>query len=122
MIQISLTTALALYSSILLAMILCIWAYTEISVRRSQRAIEKQFLWRCVFCGYIYLDEAAEKLSQCPRCRSFNSVEDKHARYVQAYASHTASEDHENDDALAPRRNPSHRKRPQQRRRGPRRR
>ena len=122
MIQISLTTALVLYSSVLLILLLLIWIYTEVSVRRSYRVLEKQFLWRCVFCGYIYLDEAAETLSQCPRCHSFSSVDDKHARYVTTHAS-TASQDRDGTDpADAPRRNPSHRKRPHQRRRGPRRR
>ena len=121
MIQISLTTALALYSSILIGMVFCIWAYTEVSVSRSQRVIEKQFLWRCVFCGYIYLDEAAEKLSQCPRCHSYSSVEDKHARYVPPTLPRQETAPLE-DDLFEPRRNPSHRKRPNQRRRGPRRR
>jgi len=122
MIQISLTTALALYSSVLLAMILFIWAYTEVSVWRSHRVLEKQFLWRCVFCGYIYLDEAAEKLSKCPRCHSYSSVEDKHARYIRTHPSLPDSEEDDKEDALAPRRNPSHRKHPHQRRRGPRKR
>lgn len=121
MIQISLTTALALYSSILIGMVFCIWAYTEVSVSRSQRVIEKQFLWRCVFCGYIYLDEAAEKLSQCPRCHSYSSVEDKHAKYVPPSPVQFDAEPLD-EYAGEPRRNPSHRKRPNQRRRGPRRR
>jgi predicted nucleic acid-binding Zn-ribbon protein len=94
MIQISLTTALILYSG---------------------------FLWRCVFCGYIYLDEAAEKLSQCPRCHSYSSEEDTHARYVKTRPSHFAVGPQEAAESLEPRRNPSHRKRPHQRRRGPRR-
>jgi len=122
MIQISLTAALILYSSVLLILLLFIWGYTEISVRRSHRILEKQFLWRCVFCGYIYLDEAAETLSRCPRCHSFSSAEDKHARYVRTHASTSSPEKSAMDEALMPRRNPSHRKRPHQRRRGPRKR
>jgi phage FluMu protein Com len=122
MIQISLTTALVLYSSVLLILLLLIWIYTEVSVRRSYRVLEKQFLWRCVFCSYIYLDEAAETLSQCPRCHSFSSVDDKHARYVTTHASAASQDRGGTDGADTPRRNPSHRKRPQQRRRGPRRR
>jgi len=82
MIQIALTHALALYSAILGLLITAIWVYTELTVRRHHRFLEKQFLWRCVFCGYTYLDESAEKVSQCPRCASFNSLDDKHARFV----------------------------------------
>jgi acetyl-CoA carboxylase beta subunit len=122
MIQISLTTALALYSFVLLLMLFFIWAYTEVSVRHSQRQIEKQFLWRCVFCGYIYLDEVADTLSCCPRCNSFSSVEDKRARYIDELPSRNESDEPDYDSELMPRRNPSHRKRPNQRRRGPRKR
>jgi len=124
MIPISLTTALVIYSTILGILVLAIWIYTEVTVRRSYHAMGKQFLWRCVFCGYTYLDEEAEKLSQCPRCESFNSVTDKKARFVKDRPSKpekgekkTASETEGKTQ-----RNTSHRKRPHQRHRGPRRR
>lgn len=122
MIQISLTTALVFYSALLGFLVLVIWTYTEISVRRSHRILEQQFLWRCVFCGYIYLDEAAEDLSQCPRCRSYNSITDRHARYVETPVAWTepAPAHAAGSDDLP--RNTSHRKRPHQRRRGPRKR
>jgi hypothetical protein len=116
MIEISLTTALMFYSCLLGVFVLGIWAYTEISVRRSYYVLEKQFLWRCVFCGYTYLDEDAEKISQCPRCDSFNSAEDRRAKFVRVAVA---------DDAAAElqqaQRNSSHRKKPHQRTRGPRR-
>ena len=64
-----------------------------------------------------YLDEHAESLSECPQCGSFNSVDDRHARYVKSPA--PRGEEHEKGASPAPRRNTSHRKRPHQRRRGP---
>lgn len=121
MIEISLSTALVLYSAILGAMVFAIWLYTEVTVRRSYRVLEKQHLWRCVFCGYIYLDEDADTVSQCPQCESFNSVTDKRARYVPTRRAQREEKKPE-EKAEEPRRNPSHRKRPQQRRRGPRKR
>ena len=120
MIPISLTTALALYSAVLGVLALGIWLYTEATVRRSYRALGKQFLWRCVFCGYVYLDEGAEQLSQCPRCESFNSVSDAKARFVSSRAA--PPETGQGETAEEPQRNTSHRKRPHQRHRGPRRR
>jgi len=120
MIQISLTEALALYSAILGLMVLTIWAYTELVTRRSYRVLEKQHLWRCVYCGYVYLDEEAETLSPCPQCESINSSGDKRARYVKTRRT-TASKEAATADTDR-RRNSSHRKRPHQRRRGPRRR
>lgn len=121
MIQIQLTTAVALYSAILCGMILAIWVYTEVTVRQSHRFLGNQFLWRCVFCGYTYLDEHAEAVSQCPRCASFNSLEDRDAKVVQPRTRlHTSESDR--GQPLAEHRNPSRRRRPHQRRRGPRRR
>lgn len=120
MIAIELKWALLLYASVLGAMVVFVWAYTEVTVWRPHRYLGQQFLWRCMFCGYTYLDESHEHLSQCPRCQSFNSAADANVRFVptkgEAMPEALAS------DGLDSRRNPSRRKRPHQRRRGPRRR
>ncbi len=119
MIQLEIGQALILYSGILLVLAAGIWLYTEISAWRSHRTLGKQYLWRCVFCGFSYLDEQAETLSKCPRCESLNSATDKHARVVRVRGDVC---DKPAQDAAAPRRNTSKRKRPTQRRRGPRKR
>ena len=46
MIQISLPTALAFYSAILGVILVAIWAFTEVSVRRSYHVIREKFLNR----------------------------------------------------------------------------
>ena len=115
MIEIELKWALVLYSGILAAIGLFIWSYTELSVRRPQQYLGKQFLWRCSFCGYTYLDETDEKLSKCPRCESFVAATDSQARFVPVDAPVPVNE-HDSG------RNTSRQKRPHQRRRGPRRR
>lgn len=120
MIQLELTTALALYSAVLAALGAGIWIYTEFSVLRPQRNLGRQFLWRCVYCGYSYLDEHADRLSQCPRCESYNTVEEKEGR--QDPNLRHAVESAPGDERPKGRRNPSIKKRPHQRRRGPRRR
>lgn len=120
MIEISLTTALVFYSTLLGLMAFGIWIYTEITVRRTFNVLENQFLWKCVFCGYLYLDEEAESLSKCPRCESFNSVEDAKARLVKPRV-HKAEAGHAEEPEVE-QRNTSRRKRPHQRHRGPRRR
>ena len=116
MIQISLSTAIGVYSTILGVVVVAIWIYTEISVRRSYHVLEKQFLWRCVYCAYTYLDEAAETVSECPRCGSFNSVDDHGARFVVERAHSRRHVVEEVRDKAA--RNPSRRKRPHRKRRG----
>lgn len=121
MIEISLSAAMALYSAVIACGALAIWLYTELRTRHVHRFLEKQHVWHCVFCAFTYLDEEAEVLSQCPRCQSFNSAADKNAKPIPPNlpsepVPETGSEE------LAPRRNPSHRKRPHAQNRGPRRR
>lgn len=120
MIPLTLTQALGLYSIVLGLMVLAIWIYTEVSVWRPIRVLERQHVWRCTFCGYTYLDESGDYLSKCPRCESINSAEDKNAKLVRMrIPAEDKTHDGDEDDQ---RRNPSRRKRPHQRRRGPRRR
>lgn len=117
MITIELPQALALYSIILGAVAAGIWLYTEIGVRRPQRRLGQQFLWKCTYCSCTYLDEQAEQLSQCPRCENFNAAGESAVFAVRDDGSRSAL-------APAPEsaRNTSRRKRHHQSRRGPRRR
>ena len=115
MIEIELKWALVLYSGTLGAIAIFILFYTELAVRRPQQYLGKQFLWRCSFCGYTYLDESDEEISKCPRCESFVAATDTRARFVPVDAPEPAPL-HEAG------RNTSRRKRHHQRRRGPRRR
>lgn len=117
MIEIELKWALVLYSGVLGAIVLFIWVYTELTVRRPQRYFGQQFLWRCTFCGYTYLDESGQQYSTCPRCESIVAANDAHARVVPVQSEPAAEE-----SGGPPGRNTSRRKRPHQRRRGPRRR
>ena len=121
MIAITLTQALVLYAVVLGALIAVIWVYTELSTRRTQRFLEKQYLWQCVFCGYTYLDDSGQTLSECPRCHSFNSTADKHSKAIVTREDKRRILAHE-EAHEKPRRNPSQRKHPRAKRRGPRRR
>ncbi len=119
MIELDLRWALLLYISVVGAIFVGIWIYTALTVYRPQRFLGKQYLWRCVFCGFSYLDDTDDTLSLCPRCGSYNSAEDKSAREAPPLRTVRESESAETK-SLPPRKNPSHRKRPHQRRRGPR--
>jgi hypothetical protein len=121
MIQLEITQAIVLYTGLLAVLALAIWIYTAATTWRVQRGLGKQFLWRCTFCGISYLDESGEDLSQCPRCGSFNSVEDTNAREVPARPVRPDKREIHTAPA-GKQRNPSRRNRPTQRRRGPRKR
>ena len=121
MIEIQLKHAVPLYSALLGVVFLAIWIYTEITTRRTYRHFSEQFLWRCTFCGYAYLDEDAEVVSPCPRCGSYNEPGRKRSRALRAASGQTGEKKTSDEDEKS-KRNPSRRKRPHQRRRGPRRR
>lgn len=118
MIEIDLSTAIVLYSSVLAVLVGGLWMYTELTVRRPQQYLGKQFLWKCNICGLSYLDEEATRLSQCPRCSSYITPDQKIAR--DAAERETAAASAEADQES--RRNPSKGKRRGQRHRGGRRR
>ena len=123
MIQIGLTTALLIYGSIIVIGAVFLYFISELRATQVYRVLEKQFLWRCAFCGFLYLDENAGDLSQCPRCQSFNSGKDGQDKAV-VHARHTPPQETvktPDDDTADPRRNPSRRKR-HGGKRGPRRR
>jgi len=126
MIEISLSTALAIYSALIGIGALGIWLYTEVSVQRHYQVLEKQYLWRCAYCAFTYLDEESEVYSVCPRCESINSIADHKTKFVPVPQHKLQSvntwHDAGIDDNEDSRRNPSRRKRPQARNKGPRRR
>ncbi len=125
MIQISLTNAIFVYGAVMVVVFVLLYTTSELRARNVYRVLEKQFLWRCSYCGFLYLDEDSLALSQCPRCESFNAHADAQDRLVSASRERIVAlepETIQSDDEQAPRRNPARRKRTHQTRRGPRRR
>ena len=80
MIEITISTAVLLYGAIILTGFLFLYMVSELRARHVYRVLEKQFMWRCAFCGFLYLDEDAVMLSKCPRCESYNTMEDARTR------------------------------------------
>jgi len=109
-----------MYSVVVGLLVLGIWLYTEISVRRPQRALGKQFIWHCTICGFTYLDDEAQNLSECPQCGTLISIADQGVREGQRPP--PAPVVPPEKDKSEERAGGSKRKRPHARRRGPRRR
>ncbi|NLN93059.1 MAG: hypothetical protein GX130_07125 [Candidatus Hydrogenedens sp.] len=124
MIQITLGTALLIYGTLIIVGFAVLSILGELRATGVYSSLEKQFMWRCIFCNFLYLDEEAVTLSQCPRCGSFNKSREAQDETVSASREQWAPETPQGpaDPAEMPRRNPSRRKRPGQTRRGPRRR
>lgn len=127
MIEITFTSAVLVYGAFILAGFMFLYMISELRARHVYRVLERQFLWRCAFCSFLYLDEDAATLSQCPRCGSYNTIADGQDRAVGRSRSHLVAAEAElaaleKEDDTVPRRNSARRKRPGQTRRGPRRR
>jgi len=119
MIEISFTAALGFYGALIVGGAIAIWIYTEISTAQAHKVLGKQNLWRCAYCAFSWLDDAMEPVSKCPRCASLNHAADPSVRPA-APAPLPTPEAQGEDDSEKPRRNPSRRKRPGARTRGPR--
>jgi len=112
-IELSLNQALLLYASVIGLGAIAIWVYTEFRTQRGYHVLTRQHLWRCTFCAYSYLDEAAQTVSTCPRCESINTREEGQDALVRAaYASPAHTSHPEPATAPSPerRRNPAKKK------------
>ncbi len=111
MIEISITEAFVIYSFIIAISGIVLWGLSELGARRIYTEFKSQNVWECNYCAFVYLDTEAEEISLCPRCHSYNVVSNIPIQQKQ--------EELQNSE---PRRNPSHKKHPHARHRGPRRR
>jgi hypothetical protein len=121
-ITLTLTQALGLYAIVVGIIAAAIWVYTEAGTQRMYQTLKEQHLWRCAFCAFTYLDESSSAVSECPRCGSFNTLDDNQARTITATGAIERRTEPMAEPASEPRRNPSRRSSPSKTRRGPRRR
>ena len=84
MIKIEFSLAVALYLVLTTCLVLLIIIFKN---RKDPKQFfsEKNFLWQCSICTYVYVDSRHTSISQCPRCGSYNKKEEqekggKHAR------------------------------------------
>jgi predicted Zn-ribbon and HTH transcriptional regulator len=76
MIKIEFSLAIALYLVLTTCVVLLIIVLKN---RKGQKQFssEKNFLWQCFICTYVYVDSRHNTISQCPRCGSYNKKEGK---------------------------------------------
>jgi hypothetical protein len=71
MIKIEFSLAVALYITLTACLLLALLIF-ENRKDPKQFSSEKNFLWQCSICTYVYIDSRHINLSQCPRCGSYN--------------------------------------------------
>lgn len=75
MIEVDIPLAFTLYLLLILTVFFLLWIRQEGKKKFKSLDKEEGYLWQCSICAFIYLDPAEERLSCCPRCRSFNKRE-----------------------------------------------
>jgi hypothetical protein len=76
MIKIEFSLAVALYLILTTCLVLLIFVFKN-KKDPKQFSSEKNFLWQCSICTYVYVDSRHVNISQCPRCGSYNKKEEQ---------------------------------------------
>ncbi|MCX5693199.1 MAG: hypothetical protein NTX47_05920 [Candidatus Omnitrophica bacterium] len=76
MIKIEFSLAVALYLILTTCLIFLILIFKN-RKEPKQFSSEKNFLWQCSICTYVYVDSRHTNMSQCPRCGSYNKKEEQ---------------------------------------------
>lgn len=76
MINIEFSLAIGLYLIFTTGIVLLVIIF-ESGKKTKQFSSEKNFLWQCNICTYVYVNSRHANMSQCPRCGSYNSKEGK---------------------------------------------
>jgi len=74
MLKIEFSAAIALYLILTTCLVLVALVF-ENKKEPKQFSSEKNFLWQCSICTYVYVDSRHANISQCPRCGSYNKKE-----------------------------------------------
>jgi rubrerythrin len=72
MIELDISTAVALYLLMTVISILLLWLFFDREAKPKQYTSEKKSIWQCEICAFSYVDSQHDVISKCPRCGSFN--------------------------------------------------
>ncbi|MDD5246982.1 MAG: hypothetical protein PHS09_06300 [Candidatus Omnitrophica bacterium] len=71
MISIDFSVAIAVYTILLLGIILISWIAGK-KQKDKELSLDSKFIWFCSICSYTYVNTRDEAISLCPRCGSYN--------------------------------------------------
>lgn len=72
MIELTISTAIMLYLSLTLLIVLGFWGFHHYYARKKKIFSFEQALCQCEYCHYAYLEDSIKKVNQCPQCGLFN--------------------------------------------------
>jgi uncharacterized paraquat-inducible protein A len=76
MLHVNLYVSILAYMGSIIIFLTGIWMWVEFNAHSGNLGGtgNTQRKWRCDYCGYMYLGPGDERLSQCPRCESYNKM------------------------------------------------
>jgi len=77
MIELDISTAVALYLLMTVVSLLLLWLFFDREAKPKQYVSEKKSIWQCEVCLQAYVDSNHDVISKCPRCGSFNKRKEK---------------------------------------------
>lgn len=72
MIPVDISTAVLIYLSVTLIVVMCVWVRFERSEAFKKYQTHPKEVWSCTVCTYTYVDSLHQQLSRCPQCKSWN--------------------------------------------------
>ena len=78
MIKLDFLLAISIYLSALLMFIIGKWVFESRDVVIKKISQDTKFILQCSVCNFIYHDYSSNKISICPRCKSY--LEEKEAK------------------------------------------
>ena len=73
MIELSTNTAMMIYLTITLSIILGLWISHHYKSKKRKIVTADQRLHRCEYCHFAYLEFDFKKITQCPQCNLYNT-------------------------------------------------
>ena len=72
MIKLDISVALFVYLFFTVVLVLALWIWFEKRSRFTDFETNRENVWQCSVCSYVYVDKKGEDFSRCPRCNSIN--------------------------------------------------
>lgn len=72
MIKLDISIALFIYLFFTVIGVLILWIWLERGSGFTAFKVNRENIWQCSVCSYVYIDAKMEDFSRCPRCKSIN--------------------------------------------------
>lgn len=72
MISVSAAAAFMLYLCLTLGTLFGLWIYSHFKNKKRKILANREELYLCEYCHFVYVSNPLKPVNQCPQCKSFN--------------------------------------------------